>query len=98
MRYNIFVLLLANSDLREIYESLYDYGDNPPKKFRESFDKFIEDVSNMPYRFPEYERSPKYRKAALAYDYLIFYRVDEKNKTVKLYRVLHGKRNIENLL
>jgi plasmid stabilization system protein ParE len=98
MKYNIAVLLLANDDLREIYESLYDFGEKPQKTFRESFDKFIENVSDMPYMFPEYGRNPKYRKAMLAYEYLAFYRIDKKNNMVKLYRILHGKRNIESLL
>jgi toxin ParE1/3/4 len=98
MKYNIAVLLLASNDLQEIYEYLNNFDEKPPKLFRESFDKFIENVSNMPYMFPEYERNLKYRKATLAYEYLVFYRVDEKNNIVKLYRILHGKRNIENLL
>ncbi|MCL2816621.1 MAG: type II toxin-antitoxin system RelE/ParE family toxin [Oscillospiraceae bacterium] len=98
MKYKISVLLLANNDLREIYESLYDFGDDPPKKFRESFDKFIGNIAEMPYMFPEYARNPKYRKATLAYGYSVFYRIDKKDNMVSIYRVLHNKRNIENLL
>ncbi|HCX61390.1 MAG TPA: hypothetical protein DHU59_03020 [Clostridiales bacterium] len=30
--------------------------------------------------------------------YMIIYQVDEDNNTVKIYRVLHGKRNTENFI
>jgi plasmid stabilization system protein ParE len=32
------------------------------------------------------------------YDYLVFYKVDEIGGSVKIYRVLHGKRNMMSLL
>jgi len=40
---------LAQNDLREIHEYLFISGENPPKKFKESFKKFVEQVSDMPY-------------------------------------------------
>ncbi|MCL2774867.1 MAG: type II toxin-antitoxin system RelE/ParE family toxin [Oscillospiraceae bacterium] len=98
MKYDIAVLRLASNDLFEIHEYLTNLGENPLKKFKDSFDKFIEQVSGMPYMFSEYERDPKYRRAALAFEYLVFYRVDKQKNTVKIYRVLHGRRNIENLI
>ena len=95
MEYNITISHSINNDLQAIYESLYDFGENPLKKFNESVDKFVEKVSEMPYLFSAYEWNPKYRRASLAYGYLIFYRVNKEDNTVKLYRVLHGKSNIE---
>ena len=98
MKYNISILITANNDLLEICYALAEFGDNPPEIFTESFYKFLDNVSNMPFMFPQYIRNPKYRKATLAYDYLVFYRVDKKNNTVKIYRILHSKRNIDKLL
>lgn len=98
MKYNISILLSANNDLLEICNTLEKFGDKPVGIFTESFYKFIDNISNMPSMFPQYARKPKYRKAGLVYDYLAFYRIDEKNKTVKIYRILHGKQNIESLL
>jgi len=98
MKYDIEILISANKDYFEICELLKEYGKNQIISFMDSFDKFLDDVSNMPLMFPQYARKPKYRKASLAYDYLAFYQVGKKGGTVKIYRILSGKRNIEDLL
>ena len=94
----VFILKLAKNDLNEIHEYLFQLGENPSKKFRESFENFCVQVTNMPYIFAQYEYNPNYRKTVIAFGYLIFYQVDKKSGQVKVYRVLHGKRNIEPLL
>ena len=98
MKYNINVLCEANRDLYEIHEYLSEMGENAPKKFKSNYEKFIGQVSNMPFIFPQYAGKPNYRKAPIAYDYLAFYKVDKKRKTVEIYRILNSKRNIENEL
>ena len=94
------VLRLARDDLKEIRDRLSEFGGAPTKKFRESFEKFCSNVSNMPYMYAQYELIPKYRRAVIEYDYLVFYQVEENNgvKRVKVLRVLHGKRDIFTLL
>ena len=92
------ILKLARDDLREIQKNLSDFGESPTGTLRKSFEKFIRQVSDMPYMFSQYEYNPIYRRAVIAFGYLVFYRVDEKNDKVKIYRVLYGKRNIEPLL
>ena len=92
------VLSLAKSDLKEIHLRLSEYGETPAKKFRESFEKFCVQVIDMPYMFGQCEYSPSCRRAVVIYDYLVFYKVEESNNVVKVYRVLHGKCNIEPLL
>jgi len=88
------VLSLAKSDLKEIHLRLSGYGEAPINKFRESFEKFCAQVVDMPYMFGQCEYNPDYRKAAIIYDYLVFYKLDEIKGVVKVYRILHGKRNI----
>ncbi|MCL2146329.1 MAG: type II toxin-antitoxin system RelE/ParE family toxin [Synergistaceae bacterium] len=92
------VLKLARDDLREIRDYLSKFGENPPKRFRESFEKFCIQIEKMPYSYSQYESNPKYRRAAIEYDYLVFYQVEESNGRGKVYRVLHGKRDIKILL
>ena len=94
----VYILKLARNDLQEIRLYLSDFGENPPTKFRDSFEKFCSQVSDMPYIFGQYGQNPLYRKAVIVYDYLVFYRVDENKNIIKIYRVLHGKRNIGVLL
>jgi plasmid stabilization system protein ParE len=94
----ISILKLARNDIKEIREYLAGFGEAPPEKFRSGFEKFCGQVSEMPYMFNQYEHNLIYRKAVIVYDYLIFYQIDEKSGIVKIYRVLHGKRNLEPLL
>ena len=92
------ILKLARDDLRDIHEYLSEFGETPQKKFRESFEKFCNQVEDTPYLYSQYEQNPKYRRAVIEYDHLVFYQVEEGSERVKVYRVLHGKRNIENLI
>ena len=94
----ISVLSLARNDLKQIHQYLSEFGEVQPKKFRASFEKFCTQVTDMPYMFSQYEYNKIYRKAIITYDYLIFYQVDENEGLVKIYRVLHGKRNAELLM
>jgi len=94
------VLRPARDDLKEIRDRLSEFGDRPPKKFRESFEKFCINVNDMPYMYAQYELIPKYRRAVIEYDYLVFYQVEENNgaKRAKIFRVLHGRRDVPALL
>jgi len=94
------VLRLARDDLKEIHDRLAEFGKNPPKKLRESFATFCTNITDLPYMYPIYDQNPAYRKAVIVYDYLVFYQVDKVNNIdrAKVYRVLHGKRDILPLL
>jgi len=59
------VLKLARDDLKEIRDYLSEFGVNPVRKFRESFEKFCVQVESMPYMFSQYEHNLKYRSAVI---------------------------------
>ena len=94
MKYNFDILASAYRELYNIGENLLNSSEFAALKFKESFDKFLDNVSDMPAMYPKYSDNPKYRKAPLAYDYLAFYQINEKNKTVVIHRILHSKSNI----
>jgi len=98
MRYNIDILISANTDFVNICENLLEYGIYQINNFKDSFSKFLDNVSTMPFMFPQYAKKKKYRKAPLAYDYLAFYQINKKARTVIVFRILHGKQNVEDLL
>ena len=98
MGYNIDILISTNTDYVNICENLLEYGVYQIDNFKDSFSKFLDNVSNMPYMYPQYGGKQKYRKATLAYDYFAFYQIDKKNRTVIIYRILHSRQNIEDLL
>jgi plasmid stabilization system protein ParE len=92
------ILKLARNDLKEIHEYLSEFGESPAKKFRVSFEKFCSQIVDTPQMFNKYEYNPNFRMAAIIFEYLVFYKIDEKNRKVKVYRVLHGKQNIKPML
>jgi len=94
------ILKLARDDLKEIHNRLIEYGNIPPQKFRDTFMTFCNNVTAMPYMYPKYDQNLKYHKAVVEYDYIVFYQVEviDKKERVKIYRVLHGKRDILPLL
>ena len=97
MKYNISMSISANADFFRICENLKEYGQAQIDILSKSLDKFVDNVTVMPSMYPQY-RNTKYRKAALAYDYIAFYKIDKKNKTIILSRILHSKQNIEGLI
>jgi len=94
----LLILSLAKGDLQEIHQYLSEFGASPPQKFRIHFEKFCSQVVAMPNMFSQYEYNTSYRIAVIIFDYLIFYKVDENNGNIMIYRVLHSKRNITPLL
>jgi len=97
---NPIILRLARDDLKEIHNRLVEFGNIPPKKFRDSFTAFCANITGMPFMYPEYELNSKYRKAVIIYDYIVFQQIEKTNNKniAKIYRVLHGKQDILPLL
>ena len=88
------ILKSAINDIKEIHGYLNEFGPEPAEKLKLSFKKFCSQVIDTPFLWPVCANTPDYRRAVLEYGYLLFYKVDEKAKLVKIYRVLHGKRNV----
>jgi len=94
------ILKLARDDLKEIHNRLVEFGNIPPKKFRDSFTTFCANITSIPFMYPEYELNSRYRKAVIKYDYIVFYKIEKINNKdrARIYRVLHGKQDILPLL
>jgi len=71
------ILKLARDDLKEIRDRLVEFGNNPPRKFKDSFTVFCANITSMPYMYPQYDQNQKYRRAVIEYDYLVFYQVEK---------------------
>jgi plasmid stabilization system protein ParE len=98
MKYNITITMQANNDLVTITEILSEYSQNPAEIFDNNFVSFMENISTMPYIYPQDTQKPKYRRAAIAYGYIAFYKVIKSKHSILIYRVLNSKQNINNLL
>ena len=97
MAYEVKLLSLAESDLDEICQYLAQFYPGTPGRFLDALEKDFESISLNPDMFPKYEYNREYRKLTTG-DFLVFYKTDEENNVVRIYRILHGKRNISTIL
>ena len=101
--YNLKFLPSALSDMSEIISYISNELDNKPAAVRLA-DKFIESAERLrefPYANAVYvpikPLKYEYRKAVVE-NYLMFYYVSEKEKTVTVSRVIYGRRNYSELV
>jgi addiction module RelE/StbE family toxin len=90
MKYRIRTLQTADRDLALIDEYLSGFYTSTAAKFFEKYDRKTALLEDNPYMGATYK---DYRRIVVL-DYLVFYKVDEENKTVSIYRVIHGLREI----
>ena len=93
MKYKIQYSVFAKEDVKEIKNYLEQFYPSTPQKFMEEWKKHVELIKINPRLHEVYESNPTYRKMVIL-NYVVFYRIKEKEKIILLYRVLHGKQNI----
>ena len=97
MAYDVKLLWLAENDIDEICRYLSQLYTGTPGKFLDALEKDFENISLNPHMYPKYKYNKEYRKI-VANDYLVFYKIDEENNLVRVFRILHGKQNISTIL
>lgn len=101
--YKIQFLPLAQNDLVEIVRYIANDLHNKPaaNKLADEIIKATEALSDFPYAYPAYTPirpvKNEYRKISVQ-NYLVFYAVDEKAKTVTVSRVVYAKRDYDKLI
>lgn len=103
MKYKIEYLPIVLEDLKGIVLYISDKLKNPQaaQKIAESIVSKVESLSAFPYSLPVYTPikplTHEYRKF-LVKNYFVFYSVDEKSKTVTIFRIIYARRNIDKVL
>ena len=92
MKYKPIYLPVANLDIIRIDNALTDYPNKAKRLFQEMERKIV-DLEDNPYMWPAYQVRPEYRRMILE-DHLLFYKVDEDEHKVRIYRILYDKMNI----
>ena len=98
MQYSVRTSIFAKEDRKSITRYLSQYSVNAPVKFRQELSKYIGIVGKMPYIFSVYNANPAFRHIVVFGSYTMFYTVNEAEKIVLIYRILHGSQDIENIL
>lgn len=97
MTYEVQLLHTALLDLDEICAYKSQFSGGTVQRFLDQIEEKFSNLAENPCMYTVYPYNPAYRKISVS-DYLIFYQVDENARRVSVYRILHGKREIKNLL
>jgi plasmid stabilization system protein ParE len=97
MAYKVKLLSLAESDLDEICRYLSQFYPGTPGRFLDALERDFESLSFNQNIFPGYEYNRAFRKMVSG-DYYVFYKIDEENNVVCIYRILHGKRSTSTII
>jgi plasmid stabilization system protein ParE len=95
--YSVDLLSTAENDLDEICLYLSQFYPGTVDRFLEDFGKALDYASDNPKMYQTYDLNKAYRRIVVG-NYLVFYKIDEAEKRMKVYRVLHGKRNLPEFL
>jgi len=96
--YRLEYLPSAEADILEIDVYLYEHSPKAADKFAESIEKLADTLLCYPFMFPVYEEDLYFRQMPLPYKYRLFCHVDDEAKAIKIYRVLHGMRDVEGIM
>ena len=92
MKFEIIYLPIANRDIVRIDDALIEYPAKAKRIFHE-MDSKVTDLEEMPYMWPVYQAKPEYRRMILE-NHLLFYKVDDDEHKVRIYRILYDKMDI----
>jgi len=98
MAYKLDYLPLATNDILEAEAGLFEFSPSAADNFYEEIIALEERLCNHPFMYPVYKNDDFYRIVNLPYNYVLFYHVDELIEYIEVHRVLHGMRNIEEIL
>jgi plasmid stabilization system protein ParE len=96
--YKLEYLPYFDLDLAEAEDYLYEHSPAAADKLVAAIYQRLPALLEHPLIYPVYEHDDSLRFMVLPYRYLCFYYVDEDTKTVRMYRLLRGMRDIPNIL
>ena len=97
MKFRVIYLPQTIKDREEIKSYLSQFYKGTSKRFFALLKTKISMLKNFPLSCPAYEGNSRYRKLVVG-DYLVFYVVHENAKVVEIHYIIHGSRNLTNLL
>jgi addiction module RelE/StbE family toxin len=92
--YEALLLRQAVEDIDDICRYLARFYPGTTGRFLDDLERSMEGLARNPYMYAVYGNNRIYRRM-IVQDYLVFYKIVRTKKLVRVYRVLHGKRNIE---
>ena len=97
MAYEAALLPLALSDIDEICLYYAQFYPGTAQRFLDELERGFDALAENPFMYQVSDINKSYRRFIVR-DYLVFYKINEEKTQVNVYRVLHGKRDIEKTL
>jgi toxin ParE1/3/4 len=97
MPYEIKYLPASRQNLDDILIYLSEFYPSTPSKFISELRKCIENFRVKPLMYSVYTDFPIYRHIPVG-DYIVFYIVNDTDRTVEIHRILLGKRNLKEMI
>ena len=97
MAYKLLFSSESKDDVRAIQHYLRQFSQKAPERFRRIMQEKLEKVRDNPNMYEQYRYQPRYRCVQIE-KYLLFYYVDDKQKTIYIFRVLHGAQDTPSYL
>jgi addiction module RelE/StbE family toxin len=94
MAYKVKYLPKVDKDISSIDAYLSQFYPGTAGRLFTALEKNIRSLRDFPYMGEQYK---SYRRLIIL-DYQIFYRVNEEDKAIEIYRILHSSQNIEQLV
>jgi len=98
MAYKLEYLPTAATDILEAEAGLYKLSPAAADKFSDEIIGLEYTLCEHPNLYQVYEDDEYFRSVPLSYKYRLFYHVDETTQVISIHRVLHGMRELADLL
>ena len=96
-KYTLRYLDTLDSEIVAIEEYMERQFASPSLVLTPIFDQIERHLPTSPYMYPAYQDDLRYRKMVVE-KYLVLYMVNEESQAVEIHHILHGMRNIKQIL
>jgi addiction module RelE/StbE family toxin len=87
----------AKEDKKEIKTYLSKFYPDTPSRFTASLKEHIASLKDNPYIYPEYPENTDYRRMLVG-NYIVFYKINDAEKQIDIYRILRASWDLKSYL
>jgi addiction module RelE/StbE family toxin len=89
LKYTVRFSPFAKEDKKNIQTYLSKFYPETPHRFTASLKEHIANLKDNPYIYPEYPENTDYRRMFVS-NYIVFYKVNDAEKQIDIYRILRA--------
>jgi addiction module RelE/StbE family toxin len=89
LKYKIRFSPFAKEDKKDIINYLSKFYPETPRRFISSLKEQINNLRDNPYIYPEFIENTEYRRMFVK-NYIVFYKVNDSEKQIDIYRILRA--------